>query len=150
MNRKTEQSVASQAISVEANHSDVLSELEKINVSGTLSRADMAELRRLFGARFTAAWKLVKQGRVKKYVFKPSGRVQWIVVGNKKDYLIYEAAPYCHCTDFYQAVIDGRAKACKHLVAQRLATQLGLFVIQEESDEHYFKLLEEWRIVEEQ
>ncbi|MGB9672265.1 MAG: hypothetical protein ACPLZY_03875, partial [Candidatus Norongarragalinales archaeon] len=31
----------------------------------------------------------------KKYVFKPSGRVQWIFAGNSRDYLIYEVAPYC-------------------------------------------------------
>lgn len=131
-------------------HEEVQAELERIRVSCKLSRRELAELRRHFGARLTAAWRLVKQGRVKKYVFKPSGRVQWIVAGNARDYLIYEHAPYCHCSSFYLSIMGGKAKACKHLIAQRLASQLGLYELVEENDENYPKLLEEWRQVEEQ
>jgi predicted nucleic acid-binding Zn finger protein len=82
---------------VAVHYSQVLAELEKVKVEGRISRRKADELRRAFGARFTAAWKLVKEGRVKKYVFKPSGKVQWIVVGKERDYLIYEASGYCHC-----------------------------------------------------
>lgn len=125
---------------------EVQAELERVRVEGRLTKAKAAELHRAFGARFTAAWRLVCEGKVKKYVFKPSGRVQWIVVGNSRDYLIYEAAPYCHCEDFYIHVISGKARACKHLIAQRLASQLGLYSVVEESDENYGRLFEEWRI----
>jgi len=133
---------------VAVHHSQVLSELEKVKVEGGFSRRKMDELRRVFGARFTAAWKLVKEGRVKKYVFKPSGKVQWIVVGNEGDYLVYEASGYCHCKDFYISIMEGTAKACKHLMAQRLASQLGLYTVVEEGDENYETLMEEWRKVE--
>lgn len=129
-------------------HEEVRAELERIKVRGKLSRKDFAELRRLFGARFTSAWRLVKRKSVKKYVFKPSGRVQWIVVGNARDYLIYEEAPYCHCEDFYLSIMNGKAKACKHLIAQKLASQLNLYNVEEEDDDNYFRLLEEWRKVE--
>lgn len=59
---------------------------------------------------------------VSKSMFLPSGRVQWIVVGENRDYLICEAVGYCHCEDFYQAVMDGRVEVCKHLFAWKLAT----------------------------
>lgn len=126
-------------------HENVMAELEKINVREKLSKKDFAELRRMFGARFTAAWKIVKEKRVKKYVFSPSNRVRWIVVGNTTDHLIYEKAPYCHCEDFYHSIMDGKAKACKHLIAQRLACLLNLYTIEEEDDSNYASLFEEWR-----
>ncbi len=128
-----------------------LAELERIDGvvgEGKLSKEGMAKLRETFGARFTAALRLVRRGCVKKYVFKPSGRVRWIVVGNEREYLIYDRAPYCHCDDFYLSVMNGSAKACKHLIAQRLASQLGLYEVEEESDEKYVRLLEEWRKVD--
>jgi len=92
--------------------------------------------------------KIVIQGRVKKYVLKPSGRVQWVVVGNEKDYLIYEHAPYCHCKDFYLSIMDGRAKVCKHLIVQKLASGLGLYEVVEEDDARCLELLKEWRKAE--
>jgi predicted nucleic acid-binding Zn finger protein len=122
----------------------VLAELDRIRLNGKVARRDMAELRRVFGARFTGAWGLIREGRVKKYVFKPSGRVQWIVAGKERDYLIYEASGYCHCRDFYMAIMDGKAKACKHLIAQRIASQTGLYSIVVEDDENRAGLLEEW------
>ena len=128
--------------------SQVLAELEKLKIEGGISRRKMGELRRAFGARFTAAWKLVKERRVKKYVFKPSGKVQWIVVGRERDYIIYEASGYCHCEDFYMSIMEGKAKACKHLIAQRLACELGLYEVVEESDQKRERLMVEWRKVE--
>jgi len=129
-------------------HEEVMAELGRIKVHGKLSMGDFTELRRLFGARFTAAWRLVRRGSVKKYVFKPSGRIQWIVVGDTRDYLIYEEAPYCHCEDFYISIMGGKAKACKHLIAQKLASQLGLYSVEAEHDGSYFRLLDEWRKVD--
>jgi predicted nucleic acid-binding Zn finger protein len=125
-------------------YSQVLAELENVKVEGRISRRKTDELCRAFGARFTAAWKLVKEGRVKKYVFKPSGKVQWIVVGRERDYIIYEASGYCSCDDFYMSIMEGRAKACKHLMAQKLACELGLYEVVEEEDEKYGSLMEEW------
>jgi predicted nucleic acid-binding Zn finger protein len=133
---------------VAVHYSQVLAELENVKVEGRISRQKADELRRAFGARFTAAWKLVREGRVKKYVFKPSGKVQWIVVGNERDYLIYEASGYCHCKGFYISIMDGKAKACKHLIAQKLACELGLYAVVEEEDENYGSLMEEWRKTE--
>jgi len=93
-----------------ANHRDVLAELEKVRVGGKLTRREAAELRRLFGSRFTAALKLALQGRVKKYVFKPSGHIQWVVAGNKQDYIIYPHAPGGLCE---LEIKNGRVVAVK-------------------------------------
>ena len=41
---------------------------------GKLSGYNLTELYELFGSRFTKALDALKEGRVKKYVFKPSGR----------------------------------------------------------------------------
>ena len=106
---------------------------------------DYAEVLRLFGQRGFEAWQLVKDGRVKKYVFQPSGRVQWIVAGEGRDYLIYGAVGYCSCEDFYQAVMGGRVEVCKHLIAWKLAANLNLFDVIQEEDENYIARLEEWR-----
>ena len=125
-------------------YTQVLAELDKVRAEGGITKRKMAELHAGFGARFTAAWKLVKEGRVKKYVFQPSGRVQWIVVGKGGDYLIYELSGYCHCIDYFTSIMDGKAKTCKHLIAQRLACSLGLYTVVEEKDENYERLMEEW------
>jgi predicted nucleic acid-binding Zn finger protein len=108
-------------------------------------RCDVAQVFRVFGQRGFQAWQLVKDGRVKKYVFWPSGRAQWVVVGDGRDYLIYDVVGYCHCEDFYQAVRSGRAKLCKHLIAWKLAVNLNLYQTIEESDENYYVRLEEWK-----
>jgi hypothetical protein len=36
--------------------------------------------------RFVKAVELVKEGKVKKYIFQSSGRTVWIVVGRKMEY----------------------------------------------------------------
>ncbi len=41
---------------------------------GKLSGTDLTELYELFGSRFTKALDALKEGRVKKYTFKPSGQ----------------------------------------------------------------------------
>lgn len=123
----------------------VVNELAEIKLGSKVSRKDMAELYRRFGSRFAEAWRLVKEKSVKKYVFKPSGLVRWVVVGEGKEYLVYGDVGYCSCDDFFFAVMNNEAKACKHLIAHRIASALGLFDVFEEPDEMLPKLLEEWR-----
>ena len=62
---------------------------------------------------------LVKDGRVKKYIFKPSGRVVWIVVGKRRDYIVMPSADFCSCEDFYFQFNKGHL--CYHIIAQKLA-----------------------------
>ncbi|MDH5481737.1 MAG: hypothetical protein OEY22_02495 [Candidatus Bathyarchaeota archaeon] len=110
--------------------------------------SDPVELWRLYGSRFNRAWETLKDGRVKKYVFRPSGRVVWIVVGRDREYLIYHVVGYCSCDDFYFSVIDGKAPLCHHLIARKLAEVLGRFEAVEQEDEFYSSHLKEWTSVE--
>jgi len=100
-----------------------------------------------FGMRFSKAWEALKEGRIKKYVFKPSKRVVWIVVGKERDYLIIASAEFCMCDDFYFRVLDQRIHLCYHLIAQKIAEALDWYDKIEEHDDLYNSLMEEWKRV---
>lgn len=120
---------------------DVLKALEKVR------GLDLIQLIRDFGERGERAWELLRENRVKRYTFKPSGRTVWIVVGREGDHLIYPAVGYCGCDDFYFSVMEGKALVCQHLIAQRLAERLGWFDTVEESDELFDVLMNDWRFL---
>jgi predicted nucleic acid-binding Zn finger protein len=107
----------------------------------------LTQLSEAFGSRFTKAWETLKEKRVKKYVFSPSGRIVWIVVGREREYQIMPAAGFCSCDDFYFRVMDREAHICYHLIAQRIADALGWYDKIEEEDRLYDILLEEWKKV---
>ncbi|HEX68786.1 MAG TPA: hypothetical protein ENG10_00630 [Candidatus Bathyarchaeota archaeon] len=121
--------------------------LENVKRNGKLTGEDIGRLYSLFGKRFLKAWKAVREGQVKKYVFNPSKRVVWIVVGKNRDYLIFPAAEFCTCDDFYFRVMDHEIHLCYHLIAQKLAEALGWFDQIDESDELYETLMNEWKNV---
>jgi predicted nucleic acid-binding Zn finger protein len=110
-----------------------------------LSGKNLTELYELFGQRFTKALDALEENRVKKYVFKPSGRIVWIVIGRERDYLIMPEAEFCMCDDFYFRVLDRKIHLCYHLIAQKIARNLGWFETIEESDELYDTLMNEWK-----
>ncbi len=110
-----------------------------------LSRIAWERLRSSFGYRFDRAWRLVEEKRIKKYTFQPSGRVDWIAVGQNGEYLIYPKSGYCGCDDFYFRVIDGETAICYHLLGYRLAEALGAVDEIAEEDEVYDLLQSEWR-----
>ncbi len=120
---------------------------EEAKLKGKLTEKHIDSLKRTFGSRFLNAWRAVSEGRVKKYIFKPSGRVVWIVVGRRRDYLVMPAANFCSCDDFYFNVIDQKARLCYHLIAQRLAESLKAYDTIEEDDSFYDILMREWRKV---
>jgi predicted nucleic acid-binding Zn finger protein len=125
---------------------ETLSEVcKEAKAQGKLSGENLNQLYELFGQRFTKALDAVKEGRVKKYVFKPSGRVVWIVVGRERDYLIMPEAEFCTCDDFYFRVLDKKVHMCYHLLTQKLAQNLGWFKTYEESDDTYKMLMDEWK-----
>ena len=113
----------------------------------TLTDEHLAQLSDALGSRFTKAWEAVNEERVKKYVFSPSGRVVWIVVGREREYQIMPEAGFCSCDDFYFRVMDREANICYHLIAQKIADTLGLYDKIEEEDILYDCLMEEWKKV---
>jgi predicted nucleic acid-binding Zn finger protein len=112
---------------------------------GKLSGKNLTELYELFGQRFTKALDALKENRVKKYVFKPSGRTVWIVIGKERDYLIMAEAEFCMCDDFYFRVLDKKIHLCYHLIAQKIARNLRWYETIEENDELYETLMNEWK-----
>jgi predicted nucleic acid-binding Zn finger protein len=128
------------------------SEIETLNAicreaktEGKLSGKNLTDLYELFGQRFTKALDALKEGRVKKYIFRPSGRIVWIVLGRERDYLIMAEAEFCTCDDFYFRVLDRKIHLCYHLIAQKIARNLGWYETLEETDELYKTLMSEWK-----
>jgi predicted nucleic acid-binding Zn finger protein len=112
---------------------------------GKLLGKNLTALYELFGQRFTKALGALKENRVKKYVFKPSGRTVWIVIGRERDYLIMAEAEFCMCDDFYFRVLDKKIHLCYHLIAQKIARNLGWYETLEEKDQLYESLMNEWK-----
>jgi len=96
------------------------------------------------GSSLEAPRVLAESGRVKRYVFKPSGRVRWIVVGRERDYLLLPEAPYCSCDDFYFRVLHRQKPRCYHLEAFEIAQREKLYEEIEEEDSWYDRLMNEW------
>jgi len=120
---------------------------EEAKTKGEITGKHLTQLSETLGSRFTKAWEALKEERVKKYVFSPSGRIVWIVVGREREYLIMPAAGFCSCDDFYFRVMDREVHICYHLIAQKIADALGWFDKIEEDDEAYDFLMEEWKKV---
>jgi len=117
---------------------------KKAKSRGKMTGAQIKKLCDFFGDRFLNAWETLKEGRVKKYLFKPSGRVVWVVVGKKRDYLLFPAAEFCSCDDFYFRIMDKEAHLCYHLIAQKIAENLKWHDVIEEHDELHDTLMKEW------
>lgn len=112
-----------------------------------LSDGQQMMLTRMFGNRFKNAQEALREVAVKKYVFEPSSKIVWIVVGKGKDYQILPNANFCSCDDFYYHVIDKTATVCYHIIAQKLSEALGRFEMFTEADHMYEVLMEEWRFI---
>ena len=125
---------------------DILNAIcKEAKAEGKLTGKSLTSLYEIFGQRFTKAFEALKESRVKKYIFKPSGRTVWIVVGKERDYLIMPQAEFCTCDDFYFRVLDREVHLCYHLIAQKMANALAWYESIEERDELYESLMGEWK-----
>jgi predicted nucleic acid-binding Zn finger protein len=130
----------------EDSETDLLNTIcKEAKAEGKLTGKSLTRLYEVFGQRFTKAFEALNEGRVKKYVFKPSGRVVWIVVGKERDYLLLPEVEFCTCDDFYFRVLDKKIHLCYHLIAQKLAKNLDWFESVKEHDELYDSLMDEWK-----
>lgn len=118
---------------------------KEAKTEGKLTGKNLTKLYEIFGQRFTKAFEALKENRVKKYVFRPSGKIVWIVVGKERDYLIMPRAEFCTCDDFYFRVLDREVHLCYHLIAQKIANSLSWYETIEERDELYGSLMNEWK-----
>ena len=110
-----------------------------------LTENHISQLSEMFGSRFTKAWEAVKEERVKKYVFSPSNRTVWVVLGREREYQIMPEAGFCSCDDFYFRVMDREANICYHLIAQKIADATEEYDLIEEEDRLYDCLMNEWK-----
>ncbi len=121
---------------------------QAIRVEGTISDTHIGLLEDSFGAeRVQKALDALEDSRIKKYVFQPSGRIVWIVVGKERDYLVMPAIDYCSCDDFYYQFDHGHI--CYHIIAQKLAEATGRFDQFEDDDDFFDILIREWKEPEE-
>ena len=116
-----------------------------IQEAGSLTVHQKIRLTSIFGSRFTTAYNALQEGKVKKYIFHPGGKIIWIVAGKQRDYQILSLANFCSCLDFYFRVIDHETSFCYHLIAQKLAKALGKYVVIEEADINFTPLMVRWR-----
>ncbi|MCS7143363.1 MAG: hypothetical protein NZ920_06235 [Aigarchaeota archaeon] len=91
-----------------------------------------------------SADRLVSELKVKRYVFRPSGRTRWVVVGRKFEYLVLPNVPYCSCDDYFFRVLHRGKPSCYHIDAVRLARERGMYDEIEEEDAWYNLLMREW------
>jgi predicted nucleic acid-binding Zn finger protein len=131
---------------IEDSETDLLNLVcKEAKTEGKLTGKSLTKLYDVFGQRFTRAFEALNEGRVKKYVFKPRGRVVWIVVGKERDYLLMPEVEFCTCDDFYFRVLDKKIHLCYHLIAQKLAKNLDWYELVKEHDELYDSLMDEWK-----
>lgn len=78
---------------------------------------------------------------VNKLVFRPSGRVLWIVVGKDNEHWADPDLKFCTCKDFYFKALSGGPE-CYHLKSVRHAIEESKHAIVEFSDDEYVPYLQ--------
>ena len=91
----------------------------------------------------------VLEGRVKRHVFNPSGRVLFTVVGRSGDEFIDPEKHFCSCQHFFFSVLGGRDKECYHLLANAIAQETQEFSRTDFHDEEFstFMRLLSWDLL---
>jgi predicted nucleic acid-binding Zn finger protein len=119
--------------------------LRNIGEGGELNDESRKKIEIKYGSKLEQAEKLVHSMSVKRYIFKPSYRVVWIVVGREKEYFLIPGF-YCQCDDFYiRVVIRKETDLCYHLLAQAIAERTGEYETFEVPDSDFIRLNNEWK-----
>ncbi|MGB9023344.1 MAG: hypothetical protein WCC94_07905 [Candidatus Bathyarchaeia archaeon] len=113
--------------------------------SRKLTESQKTKLAERFGDRFKNAVELVDKRKVKRFRFKPSGRIVWAVKGRKEVYQVIPETNFCNCNDYYFRVMDGKRALCYHIIAQKIASALGRFENSDLRDTQYAKITQQWR-----
>jgi predicted nucleic acid-binding Zn finger protein len=117
----------------------------ELTSEGKLSESLKDALLKTFGERFANGWKLANSRKVRRYEFKPSGRVVWVVQGRKGQYQVMPDVPFCYCDDYYFRVMEKKRGLCYHIIAQRVAESLNRFVEISKKDSQYSTITNRWR-----
>ena len=122
----------------------------EIRSTGQLSEKTRMKLLKQFSKRFENAMTLIDKKRVKKYMFRPSNRTIWTVLGRKGEYQVIPETNFCNCDDYYFRVIDREKTLCYHIIAQKFAEALGRYTAKKLPDKAYSSVTEKWKIREEE
>lgn len=117
----------------------------EIKITHSLKMGIRKKLEESFGERLQHALNIIEKGAVKRYKFKPSGRIIWEVKGRTSSYQIMTRTYFCNCDDYYFRVMSSKKQLCYHIIAQKLAFALGKFENEERSDRDYSKITSRWR-----
>jgi predicted nucleic acid-binding Zn finger protein len=123
---------------IKSNELKILEEIcEKLVKNKELINDCRVELLKIFSKRFENAMRLIDEGKIKKYLFFPSGRTIWCVSGRKADYQVIPNINYCSCDDYYFRVLNHKKQLCYHLIAQKIAEAIGRFKEERLQDKEY-------------
>jgi predicted nucleic acid-binding Zn finger protein len=117
----------------------------ELRTKGELSSKESLNSVKLFRKRYDDAINLVDENCIKKYIFKPSRRILWVVEGRKKAYQIFPETNFCSCDDYYFRVMKFEKDLCYHLIAQKIAEALSKYQKMEMSDSDYTSITKEFR-----
>lgn len=120
---------------------EILALIEKNGLDENIKK----KLEELYGTKFLKAMRAVNSYSVKKYIFLPSNRTVWIVIGKKKEYFVIPRI-YCQCNEFYiNVVIKRKSDLCYHILAQAIAEEIGKYETYKLSDSDFIRLNAEWK-----
>jgi len=122
--------------------------VRELKSAGELSDGLKESLLKVFGERYTNGWQLANSRKVRRYEFKPSGRVVWVVQGRKGQYQVMPDIPFCYCDDYYFRVMDKKRGLCYHIIAQRISEALNQFIRISKRDAQYSTVAYRWRAKE--
>jgi len=117
----------------------------EVSSSRKLTDTQKARLGEQFADRFKNAIELVEKRKVRRFRFRPSGRVIWAVKGRKGVYQVIPETNFCNCDDYYFRVMDGKRALCYHIIAQKISSALGRFESSDLKDTQYAKITQQWR-----
>lgn len=83
----------------------------------------------------------VSAGSVKRLVFRPSGRIIWMVVGTDNEHWADPDLGFCTCKDFYFKALSGGSE-CYHLKSIGKAKEASQFVQTDFDDSEYIPFLQ--------
>ena len=126
----------------------MLEAVAELRSTGKLSERLKDALLEAFGERYRNGWELANSRKVRRYEFKPSGRIVWAVQGRKGEYQVMPDIPFCYCDDYYFRVMEKKRGLCYHIIAQRVAETLNQFVKISKRDNQYSTITDRWRAKE--
>ena len=117
---------------------------EQSNKLIPLSQDELIFLEQKHGKRFERAISLLGEKKVKKYVFKPSENVFWIVKGRINDYLAIEEL-FCSCKDFQiRHILRDEVESCYHLLAVKIAKEHNYYQVEKKADDELSSFLNQF------